>query len=349
MVQVKFGAIVAAIGVGLSFGSANFLSDYAVKKFQAPFWITLTIWYIVGALLSALISVFELWRNKQPILGKDRKVDGEALSAEDLRWSLFFCTTSALGSVTGMTTIKHCFIVGVSDLGPLSAIVDTNVIVIMLLCHFILKELMSVLQMIAIVVAFCGSLIISFGDKITGRRLSESTFWQALPWTLVAISGFVTSAFFYRMAFRTGLNVHGVNLVRMATTLGCALLFLAISMSIELEELKYSKAWMWFILVSTGVISGIGTVCCNIAMSYPCTAVALSIIGSGVTITLTVLTRIIYDDKPSTCKIVGMSIIAIAVSSMPLTARKQEIAITQKDSISIKIEDAPDIETAVPG
>lgn len=221
------------------------------------------------------------------------------------------------------------------DLGPLSALITTDVTISILLCHFLLKEYMSWMQWIAVCFSLAGMITLSLGgnEPVENSSLNNQSaesgntgFFASLVWALMATLGFVASTWFIKLSFRQGLGAASMNLCRMVVTAICGVIVLLISLSLEVEVLEDNthKVKMWLLMIFAGVIFSVGNVLLNVALAYKCTGVVLSIVGAGVTITVTVLSRAITNDKPSWVKILGMCIMVVAVASMPLTGRKPE-------------------------
>eukprot|EP00397_Hematodinium_sp_SG-2012_P044704 GEMP01049992.1.p1 GENE.GEMP01049992.1~~GEMP01049992.1.p1 ORF type:complete len:333 (+),score=58.60 GEMP01049992.1:33-1001(+) len=302
MVIFNVAAVLWSTGAALSFGVADSFADSLNKDFpeseHVPIAMQLATWFIVGGMVSMLYSILVIFKfqrrcstslilNYKGTLFENRLARKHAIMQSVV--SAVGYVAAVVLSTMGFKAVKY----DEEDVGLLNAIIVTHLIIVAVLCHFWLKEHMTLLQWLTVLVAFAGIICLCVGDFLaTNNKTVSDAFWAATPWA-----------------------VGGSN---------CLIFTVLVD-----EKPFLLNPQVWGLVTGSGAIYGAGLVCLNYALSYECTALSLALFLGGSRIVIMFAPFIAGREKmPHTVKFVGGSIVVLALVPllvlMCLSCRQRE-------------------------
>eukprot|EP00397_Hematodinium_sp_SG-2012_P009406 GEMP01009490.1.p1 GENE.GEMP01009490.1~~GEMP01009490.1.p1 ORF type:complete len:380 (-),score=60.94 GEMP01009490.1:2284-3360(-) len=338
MVIFNVAAVLWSTGAALSFGVADSFADSLNKDFpeseHVPIAMQLATWFIVGGMVSMLYSILAIFKfqrrcstslilNYKGTLFENRLARKHAIMQSVV--SAVGYVAAVVLSTMGFKAVKY----DEEDVGLLNAIIVTHLIIVAVLCHFWLKEHMTLLQWLTVLVAFAGIICLCVGDFLaTNNKTVSDAFWAATPWAVGGSNGFVVSNLAIKHALEHDICCSSLNYLRMIVVICCGIICLIFTVLVDEKPFLHNPQ-VWGLVTGSGAIYGAGLVCLNYALSYECTALSLALFLGGSRIVIMFAPFIAGREKmPHTVKFVGGSIVVLALVPllvlMCLSCRQRE-------------------------
>jgi len=347
MVKIEPAALVLAVGTAMGFGSANWLAGYLPSIGHPPL-MMVAIWLLVPTMILTPWSLLQIYRVTKGM--QNFIIDGNGAPYTERRpWimAILHCVLSTIGSTLGSILILKSFGADLRNIGPLSAIIATDVLITAVICHFALKEKLSLFQWGAVLLIFVGIAVMFVSTDTSGSTDNSDTttttttapgeevevegdFAMALAWGLGATMCFVVANMGVKCAFQHNINPHSLNFARMLTQVFGGLIVLIIALytqnpagikDAENDENLVIKRWC--LNIFQAVCHVFGLACLTMALRYKCTGITLSVVGAGVG-SVGFILNLIHGKVPSIPKIIGMAIVVTGVALMPILANVQK-------------------------
>jgi len=347
MVKVVPAMFVWCAMTACFFGTSNFLAGYLNVVLKAVPWMSIAVWWLSVSILGLPYCYITLGRTTgwtKIVLDQNGQTypDDEK---KNYYMGILFSLFSAFSAGFAMVCLKFSFTTDSINIGPLNAVISSDVLLAAIFCHIILKERLSKLQWCTVILLVIGvTVMLATGnepidefvvgegqeaptsDGVKGAPeglqapVVDSKFLIALIWACGAATGFAASNMCTKYAFRHKAHPNTVNFMRMCGMLTMGIIGLIYSLTFETPlSRNFEGEWKlrWTLNVFQGFVKMFGLLCITQALTYEATGIAICMIGGGVNIMVFLLSTMIMSTPP-TEKTIGMFLVLVSICAMPL-------------------------------
>ncbi|EER16007.1 conserved hypothetical protein [Perkinsus marinus ATCC 50983] len=335
MVTVSPKCVAWSFLAQITFGIVNFLISYTNVPGVDPWAVIGWIWLTSG-LIGLLVGIY-FWWNIGAMFFTDeqlkaaetyRQLDDQLLPQE-LPPNRLTLGAKILTIIGGMCVgwsqlmMKWAFATDPKSTGPLTAVISSDIIVVGVFCHFVYKERLSAMQVLAICIVLSGLVVMAAFDG------GSSGKFMGFIYAILGMLTFAASLLCIRQSCRDGMAAWSGFIGRMGVMffMGLiALLYTVFTHSFFPEDWSlWAQMYIWPQVA--GISQAIGVLALNYALMYPSTGPVNVIVASNSIIVLA-LNFFLLGLIPTTSKLVGMVIVICGVSLIilwqPKKAKEEE-------------------------
>eukprot|EP00929_Paragymnodinium_shiwhaense_P013805 TRINITY_DN121657_c0_g1_i1.p1 TRINITY_DN121657_c0_g1~~TRINITY_DN121657_c0_g1_i1.p1 ORF type:complete len:365 (-),score=102.72 TRINITY_DN121657_c0_g1_i1:284-1378(-) len=235
-------------------------------------------------------------------------------------WVKLITIATGIVHALGEYFMKEAFAAAPSEIGPLSAFVSSEALVVAVFSHFVYNEYMNFRQSLCVTSIAIGLTIIGVGLARSPDLMEEGLSQKMIAFSfatggMLCFAGVVLGM---RMSLRNGVAPWSGVVVRFVVEFIMGTIAIVASFISEgLPEIEVNfMVWMYPIMA--GLLQAVGMVFVNKALKFPNTGVANAIYSSNsiVVLILGVLVDHLY---PSSLSLIGMGFVVAAVAGISLT------------------------------
>lgn len=296
--KVFFGVTIAMIGNLIWAINTNFLKYLSYENIDAITITGIRLFFASVFLFGYLLFIYQ----KKQIVNFFPK--------ENKKYYLLMGLAFAASTSTWMLALKLTSVANVFILGSASMIFTFTI------GHFWLKEKITAVKIIAILLSLAGACVIIISSKINVDLFSNQKIFLG---NLIALSHSFFWGMWYLFSRRLGKNSHSL----LTTTWSCFVAFLVLSPWTIYGLAQYHiSAKVWFIMITTGIMAqGVGVLFINIALRKIEAAFA-SLIGTTEIFFGVIFAYVLFSEIPTKYTYLGGILIIIAVVMLTLSQRK---------------------------
>eukprot|EP00929_Paragymnodinium_shiwhaense_P042338 TRINITY_DN21924_c0_g1_i1.p1 TRINITY_DN21924_c0_g1~~TRINITY_DN21924_c0_g1_i1.p1 ORF type:complete len:408 (-),score=34.83 TRINITY_DN21924_c0_g1_i1:443-1588(-) len=235
-------------------------------------------------------------------------------------WVKLVVISTGVLHALGEYFMKEAFAAAPSEIGPLSAFVSSEALVVAVCSHFVYREYMNFRQCLCLMGIAIGLSIIGVGSAHS-EGLVDADLTQKLRAFSFATAGmlsFAGAVLGMRTSCRQGVALWSGVVVRFVVEflMGIAAI-VASFINHGLPDIEV-EAMVWMCPILAGLLQAVGMVFANKALTYPNTGIANAIYSSNsiVVLLLGVLVDNLY---PSPTSLLGMGFVVAAVTGISLS------------------------------
>lgn len=317
--KVERGTLIWAFQAHFFFGLCNFLIGYSNSIDANPWAVVGVLWFTSGVVGLAPAAHFYQARGGLFFsqLSQDLLEDPSCKPPAISTFVKFVTIAGGLCVGFSQLLMKTAFGILPAEMGPLTAVISSDTLVVSTFCHFVYQELLSYRQAACIVSIVVGLCVMALGSGGSSGPDGASGLQQAEAY-LYALFGmflFASTVLGMRIGFMAGLAAWSGFVVRMITVLGCGVISFAYA--VWSDGVPQVPLLAWSAPVVAGLCQAAGVFCVNKALQYPNTGIANAIFASNSVMVLvlnTAVTRLL----PSLWSLVGMAIVVASVAGISL-------------------------------
>lgn len=318
--KVERGAILWAIPCHLFFGICNFLISLTNKDPVDSWAVTGVLWTATGSI--GIPMFIYHYRRKGALF----YVEDEDQVKDKNPTGTTSCKVMAITIIGGFCVgfsqlmMKLAFGLAPSSVGPLTAVISSDVIVVSIFCHFVYRELLNRKQAIAVMFIVAGLATMGLGgsgeaDNTSVDVIAAEHMVPAFGFGLCGMASFAAAILSIRVGCGEYLSPWSGFTVRMLVNAVMGVLAFVYSLCTAGMPSFVGYWWIWAILA--GLSQAPGVLCLNNALTYGNTGVTNAIAASN-SVTVLILNMVICQLFPSILSLVGMFFVVFAVTGMSL-------------------------------